>query len=348
MIERIYIDNFRCLTDFELRLSYLSLLLGGNGTGKSSVFDVLASIQQFVTGHSVAQAFSPEDMTKWPRRDKQRFELDVRLDDDLLYKYVLLLEIAPGSQQLLVQSETLKLDGKLLRKSKAHEMHSVLHDYDFGARTTEIELFCQYLDNIVFVRPIPELMSLDTSAESKKLLPSAANFQAWYHYSLRQGVFRQLELNGALKSVIDGFQKIEQGRAADSPIAMRVLMKFTGMQRPLPFKFAELSDGQRQLIFLYTLLYMTGNKSRTLFIDEADNNLSIREVQPWLASVTDSVGQTVAQAIIISHHPEVIDHLAIEKGIWFVRDDGGPTRIEDKKFFPDETLRPSELEARGW
>jgi len=41
MLKRLYVDNFRCLVNFELRLDRVNLLLGENGTGKTSVFDVL-------------------------------------------------------------------------------------------------------------------------------------------------------------------------------------------------------------------------------------------------------------------------------------------------------------------
>jgi len=37
MIKKLYIDNFRCLGNFELDLNSNQLWLGDNGTGKSSV-----------------------------------------------------------------------------------------------------------------------------------------------------------------------------------------------------------------------------------------------------------------------------------------------------------------------
>jgi predicted ATPase len=37
MLKRIYVDNFRCLVNFELKLDRVNLLLGRNGTGKTTV-----------------------------------------------------------------------------------------------------------------------------------------------------------------------------------------------------------------------------------------------------------------------------------------------------------------------
>src|SRR5262245_60465425 len=48
MLKRIFADNFRALVNFELRPNHLSLLLGGNGSGKTSVFDVLGSLRDLI------------------------------------------------------------------------------------------------------------------------------------------------------------------------------------------------------------------------------------------------------------------------------------------------------------
>ncbi|MHC5595275.1 MAG: AAA family ATPase, partial [Nostoc sp.] len=50
MLKRIYIDNFRGLVNFEMNFDSINLFLGGNGTGKSTVFEVLRKIQTFVSG----------------------------------------------------------------------------------------------------------------------------------------------------------------------------------------------------------------------------------------------------------------------------------------------------------
>ena len=53
MLERLYVDNFRCLQDFEFRPgdSHSVLLIGGNGTGKSTVAHVLRILQRLSLIH---------------------------------------------------------------------------------------------------------------------------------------------------------------------------------------------------------------------------------------------------------------------------------------------------------
>jgi len=57
-LSRLYINNYRCFVNFELRPGGRSLLLGYNGTGKSSIFDVLAALQDISRRGSAAAASS--------------------------------------------------------------------------------------------------------------------------------------------------------------------------------------------------------------------------------------------------------------------------------------------------
>lgn len=66
MLKRIYIDNFSCLVNFELNINGINLFLGANGSGKSTVFEVLQKIQAFVSGDSkVGEIFKYGDSTRW-------------------------------------------------------------------------------------------------------------------------------------------------------------------------------------------------------------------------------------------------------------------------------------------
>ncbi|MEH2082548.1 MAG: AAA family ATPase [Nostoc sp.] len=49
MLKRIYIDNFRGLGNFELNFYSINLFIGENGSGKSTVFESLRKVQDFLT-----------------------------------------------------------------------------------------------------------------------------------------------------------------------------------------------------------------------------------------------------------------------------------------------------------
>ena len=115
---------------------------------------------------------------------------------------------------------------------------------------------------------------------------------------------------------------------------------------PTFFNFEQLSDGQRIIIVLYTLLHTR----RSIFLDEPENYLALQEIQPWLQEFYDSVGEALPQALLISHHPEVINYLDLKDCLWMERAATGPARIqkipEDTEDTNEKALRLSELIAR--
>ena len=85
-----------------------------------------------------------------------------------------------------------------------------------------------------------------------------------------------------------------------------------------------------------------------MFLDEPDNFVSLREIQPWLASLQENVGSAFSQAVIISHHPEIINHFGSTCGRWLSRSEEGPTRVKENLPLDDQGVSLSELVARGW
>jgi ATPase subunit of ABC transporter with duplicated ATPase domains len=118
------------------------------------------------------------------------------------------------------------------------------------------------------------------------------------------------------------------------------------------YNFGELSDGQRMLIALYSLLYAARADQRyryTLCLDEPGNFVALSEIQPWLTQVYDSCMGGEMQAVLISHHPELIDYLlASPVGYWFERSSNRPTRGKSIVAQGEDGLAVSELVARGW
>jgi hypothetical protein len=54
------------------------------------------------------------------------------------------------------------------------------------------------------------------------------------------------------------------------------------------------------------------------------------------------------QAVLISHHPELIDYFGPESGKWIERDPLGPARVKKLPERIDNGLKLSEQIARGW
>jgi AAA15 family ATPase/GTPase len=50
MLKRLYIDNFRCFVNFEYKPERKQLLLGANGSGKSSLLEAVRLLKEFIKG----------------------------------------------------------------------------------------------------------------------------------------------------------------------------------------------------------------------------------------------------------------------------------------------------------
>ena len=154
------------------------------------------------------------------------------------------------------------------------------------------------------------------------------------------------ELLASLREAIDDFKFLELEFAGEN---IRLLVADFGRQSgSVKTGFNELSDGQRCLICLYMILHFVAAKGNTIVIDEPENFISLAEIQPWLMKLIDLVEDRKGQAILISHHPELINQLAPGHGVQFVRDGIGSVRVEPFRGDPDSSLPPAELVARGW
>ena len=115
MIERLYIDNFRTLVNVTILLKRNALLLGENGTGKTSVFDALRCLQRFISGElSVKAAFPTSELARWQESPTQRFGIDLRAGEGL-YHYERLLHHDRVTQTGQVREGT--------RKGYIHRFH---------------------------------------------------------------------------------------------------------------------------------------------------------------------------------------------------------------------------------
>ena len=95
MVTRLYVDNFRCLVNFELKLDETNVLLGPNGSGKTSVLDTLRRIQNLVArGSRIEDEFPTSDISLNQDRDIQHIELDLDVDSRS-YRYALRIQHDP-------------------------------------------------------------------------------------------------------------------------------------------------------------------------------------------------------------------------------------------------------------
>ena len=196
----------------------------------------------------------------------------------------------------------------------------------------------------MIINPVPLVINHEAESESRILSKHAENFAEWYRYVLQEkpGVGYKAKVH--LEDALPGFDQISLKEVGKSR-CLTATFRINNKDRE--FEFTQLSDGQRQLFILYIILEaLRTNVFSTLFVDEPDNFVTLREIQPWVDNLQDVCDEESRQAIIISHHPEIINKMARGNEFLFSRQEGAHTII---KSMPENMkLLPSEIIARGW
>jgi predicted ATPase len=193
----------------------------------------------------------------------------------------------------------------------------------------------------------PYAMSAESREEAAYPVRDLSNYASWYRHLVQQEPAIVDELSKYMKPIIPGFRQFSFAPWGETTRLLRVQMQGDSKKTP-PYGFRELSEGQRALAGLYTLLALMKETPITLCIDEPDNFLALPELQPWLLELDDVTEEHDSQALIISHHPELINYLAPRDAVLFSRVAEGPVRVAPFAPERDEPLTAAEIIARGW
>ncbi len=367
MLKRLYVDNYKCLVNFEARLSELTLFLGPNGVGKSSVLDVVFALRQLLSGVAKitdAEIFPNRTLTRWQSRQSQAFELEAELEGDQL-TYRLEVEHELETRRARVSLERLTAQGKPLFEFKLGVVRLYRDDHSPGptfksdwkesalARVApnqdnqRLTCFLDFIRKIMVCGLYPRSFVSESATEDSLLDRDGSNFAAWYRNVFQERQDLVPSYQAALGEVLGGFTGIRLTKVGQETRAFKAVFEDNGDRFVLGLD--ELSDGERALIAIYALVHITASQGYTLFLDEPDNYVALPEIQPWLEALADACGDTVPQAVICSHHPELIDYLGGDRGLLFARETSGVVTARTLDTSSVEGgLKLSELVARGW
>ena len=365
MLTRLYVDNFRCLSNFEIDLEQANVLLGPNGTGKTSVLDLLRNLQNLVVrGLKVEDVFPTRDLALAGERTEQRFEIETQLEGETCC-YSLTVQHDPSRGRMRVWEETLEYDGKPIFGFKDGAAQLYRDDYSQGPTypfdwsqsgigflherhdNQKLTRFKREIASYIIVGCCPPLMEPETRTEDEFLDPLMGNFVSWYRRAAQENMSSIASLFDVLGEALPGFDSISLVESGENSRALKALFEGPS-SRAVRLGFDQLSDGQRALIAMYSLTHLSSDRRVSLFIDEPDNYLALGEIQPWLAEAVDRVGDSLEQVVVASHHPVTIDYMAGASGRWFSRDGNGPVRVSKEPRSVVDGLSLSETMARRW
>jgi len=347
VIRRLYVHNFRCLENFELKLEGMPsvLLIGKNGSGKTAVGLALEVLQKI--GRGATQA---SELVKQKDRSRGRSEVPIRFEieaaiDSWVIRYSVAFQFPRGSGAVRVFHEELAVDGAVMLARGADgsgeadpKIDSQLVALPIIAREPShpLHVFRRCLARMLILRPVPSLISGDSTGTIYGPNPQVTDFGAWFsgRVSFDSGGYTRMA--DFLKQVMPDFtslQNPEVGKDSRSLVA-----QFATDQGMLTVPFADLSDGEK--CFMIGAVVLSGNDGFPpwCFWDEPDNYLALGEVQQFVVALRRAFEIGGGQLIATSHNPEAISCFSDENTLVLQR----RNHME-----PTVVRRLSELEVDG-
>jgi predicted ATPase len=357
VIRRFYVHNFRCLQNFELRIAGQPsvLLIGKNGSGKTTVGSALEVLQQIARGtNRVSELIGWLDVMHAGGRPT-RFELEVELASNV-YEYVVAFSLTKPFGDLRVVEEKLTAGGKLVfaraqaKDGEPEDSAKLSIDWHLvalpiiqeGSSDDPLFIFKRWLARMLILRPLPAL--IDGYSEEETLEPSSdvSNFGAWFSGVLALAPAAYRTIDEHLKGVMPDLYDIKNPIVGDKPKvgdkSRSILVQFRNESGSLTLPFWQLSDGEK--CFMICALVLASNDTYgplLCFWDEPDNYLAPSEVGHFVMTLRRAF-QSSGQFIATSHNPEAIRRFSDENTLVLYR----------KSHLEPTIVRPlSELKVNG-
>jgi len=325
MIQRLYVQNFRCLENFELKVAGMSsaLLIGRNGVGKSTIASALRIFQSIGRGVTRAKdLIEIRDFAHGRIDIPMRFEIEVLLGKSA-YVFSLAFELSLILGELRVIDESLFVDGNTIysrshtkisraKKSPLRNDAQFFVDWQLVALTViqehsatdPVSVFKSWLAKMVIIQPIPSLMSGESSAETLQPEKDVSNLGDWFSGLLSQFPSAYSTINDYLRGVMPDLSEIRNELIGKE--AKRMLVQFAFENAKFEVRFDGLSDGEK-CFFLCAVVLAANRHYGPLFCfwDEPDNFLSLSEVGHFIIELRKAFKNS-GQILVTSHNEEAI------------------------------------------
>ncbi len=329
MIQRLYINNYRCLENFELPISKMSssLLIGRNGSGKSTVGAALQVLQRIARGtNRVGDLIRTEDLARGRSDVPIRFELEVIIQDEV-YRYDLALELPQDFKEMRVAEERLSRGGvDIFARDTAQVTLSrtpvpdarFLVDWHLVAlpiiqeesESDPLFIFKNWLARMLILAPIPSQITGDSTGDTLVPNKHCSNFGEWFTGLFAHSPSAYAHIDKFVRQVMPDFKDIKNPLTGKDSRSLSVQFQQEGASLNLACE--DLSDGEK--CFLVCAVVLASNEAYGpifCFWDEPDNYLSLEEAGQFVMALRRSF-RSGGQLLVTSHNPEAIRQFSTE------------------------------------
>ena len=339
VIRRLYVHNFRCLENFELPVSRQSsvLLIGNNGSGKTTVGLALEILQKIARGtNRVGSLVKPKDFFLGHTDVPVRFEIEVELLGRI-YEYAIAFELPEGFKELRVCEEKLAVEGQSVYTRKEAQVHLAkagqqqekeakfridwhlvaLPIVQEQSQKDPLFIFKQWLARMLILRPSPSLIAGDSTQETLEPNLQVTNFGAWFSGLLAYTPAAYTKIDEYLRQVMPDLKDIKNpviGKDSRSLVVQfsKLIPSSPQVLGSVDVLFEDLSDGEKCFMICALVLAASDAHDQLLcFWDEPDSHLAPSEVGHFVLALRKAF-QSGGQFIMTSHNSEAIRRFSDE------------------------------------
>lgn len=352
MIDRISIKNFKAIQSATIKLSALSVFVGNNGSGKSSVIEALQTLQSILL-HGLSTGFNErwfglEHIRNTSATAKSTYkklfanDIEIEITGKIplgRYQYKVCFNTSPSGDLYLVTHESLLQGKTMIFKSEAIDEKGfiefflgnepipvnrvannlMLNDISLYGNNLFVQDFKNYISSWQFLSLEPERMYFpirrDYSATSVRMKSTGENLA---------DVFSRIQDNPAISDIIlDKMRYVlpdldNLGREEIS-IQKQIYLFLQEHNTELRLPSWLFSSGTLRILAMLTILN-SETPPPVIFIEEIENGLDPRT----LNMLTDEIGRLIPehQFIATTHSPYFLDLLELDHIITTERNDG--------------------------
>lgn len=310
-----------------------ALLIGKNGSGKSTIADALEALQKISQGINRMRdleeldIISSKDFACGRSNVPIRFEIEVLLNDKL-YKYILALELPEKFRELRVSEEQLLVseDPIYSRKEAQVSLYSSSQNREAQFRldwhlvalpviqeqseTDPLHIFKTWLAHMIILAPIPSLMTGDSQGDTLEPRRDGSNFGEWVSGLLSRYPAAYTRVDRYLREVMPDIQDFLNELIGKDSKSM--IVRFEANSASLNVDFKDLSDGEK-CFFICAVVLAANEFYGPLFCfwDEPENYLSLSEIGHFVIFLRRSFKQK-GQILVTSHNEETIRNFSDE------------------------------------
>ena len=373
MIKSIHIENFKSLTGLQIKLSPMTVIIGDNASGKSSLLQAIdfmcCSVKEDFENWLERRRLKVEDVRSFinPRKAAS-FQMEAELQDSEgvthSFQWKMVLRFLVKKNQVILHSERLYIDGILrvsipvsrvdsegmlsLKEMENYELHSSSLKFSKknGIQDGLIILFRDFLVNSNSYELLsPVDMRLSSRGSGNEIGMSGKNLPS---FIARMSEEQKKEYLDKISYVLGEGRFSEVSTVSSSKAGwtkIKTVERYNGVNYSV--NSSSISDGTLRILALAAISEIKSSEC-VLLLDEIENGINVQYAEKVLEILRMVPEEKHHQMILTTHSTVFMDYVDRKNMIYLYRDKNGNTLgvslFEDKKLSSLlDSLYPGEI-----